>query len=109
MAALIVQRGSEAGQKLRWSFLLKSAADDDAEPFLEPVCGLASTAGLQMTANLPCGVRRQLSIEIAVDVMKRVVAVLAHAGSRSDGFGGLPRWRLDDGPVILLPFRLECL
>jgi hypothetical protein len=75
----------ETGQELRRRLLLETNADDDAKLLLEPVGSLTATAGLEVTPNPPGSKCREFSIEIAVDILEGVIAVLAHVGSIVSG------------------------
>ena len=93
IATLVVDGRPETGQKLRGRLLLETYTDDDAKFLFEPVCSLTATARFEVAPNPPGSKRRQFSVEIAVDIVEGVIAVLAHVGllicacPRFDNFG----------------------
>jgi hypothetical protein len=81
VAPLVVDGRPESCQKLGLWLLLETNADDEAKLLFEPKSGLTPPTGLEVTANPPgrkCG---EFAIEIAVDILKGVIAVLGHVGS----------------------------
>lgn len=80
-AAFMVDRSAEPRQKLwRW-ILMEAKSDDNPEPLLESVCRLATVARLQVAANSPGRKRRELLIQVAVDVTQGVITEFVHLNS----------------------------
>jgi hypothetical protein len=77
---LLVDRGSKAGEKFWWSFLVETETDDHSKPFFESVGSLTPTAGFEVPAHPPGSKRRELSIEIRVNLVEGVIAISAHTG-----------------------------
>jgi hypothetical protein len=81
IATLVVDGRPETGQELRRRLLLETNANDETKFLFEPIGGLTATAGLEVTPNPPGSKCRKFAIEIAVDILEGVIAVLAHVGS----------------------------
>jgi hypothetical protein len=78
VAALVVDGRPETGEKLRRRLLLEANPDYDSKLLLEPIRSLTSAAGLEVAPDLPGSERREFPIEITVDILEGVIAVLAH-------------------------------
>ena len=80
-AAFMVDRSAEPCQKLWRRIFMQAKSDDNPESLLESVCRLATVAPLQVATNPPGRKRRELLIQIAVDVTQGVITEFAHLDS----------------------------